>query len=234
MEKSRGCVKLVGFWASPFVQRVKWGLKLKGVEYEYIEEDIFNKTPLLSQLNPATQRVPVLVHDGNPLPESSIILQYLDEAWPHAPLLPLGAYERAQARFWARFADEKVIESVWLALCLEGENQERAVKVAISHLEKIEEQIGERRFFGGDTIGYLDLMMGFITYILPVWEEAAAVKIFDQEKFPNLAAWKNNFLDHPVIKSETLPPKAEILTYFQWRRKELIPVFADYGQRIWL
>ncbi|KAH6809020.1 hypothetical protein C2S51_026803 [Perilla frutescens var. frutescens] len=162
MEKSNKGVKLVGFWVSPFVQRVKWGLKLKGVEYEYIEEDIFNKSPLLSQLNPVTHRVPILVHDGNPLPESSIILQYLDEIWPHAPLLPLGAYERAQARFWVLFVEEKFRESAWVALCSEGENQERAVKVAISHLEKIEEKMGGRRFFGGDTIGYVDLMMGFI------------------------------------------------------------------------
>lgn len=108
MEKGNKGVKVVGFWSSPYVHRVKWGLKLKGVEYEYIEEDIFNKTPLLSHLNPVHGKVPVLVHDGNPLPESTIILEYIDEVWGHAPFFTLGAYERAQARFWARFVDEKV------------------------------------------------------------------------------------------------------------------------------
>ncbi|XP_057781425.1 glutathione transferase GST 23-like [Salvia miltiorrhiza] len=220
MEKGNKGVKLVGFWVSPFVQRVKWGMKLKGIEYEYIEEDIFNKSPLLSQLNPLTGKVPVLVHDGNPLPESAIILEYLDERWPHAPLLPLDPYERAQARFWARFVEEKILESTWLALCSEGEIQERAVKIAIEHLEMMEEKLGgkNRFFFGDDTIGHVDLMMGFVAYMLPVWEEIMAIKIFDATRFQNLAAWKNNFLNHPVIKGD-FPSKDEMFTYFQWRRK---------------
>ncbi|KAL1563144.1 glutathione transferase [Salvia divinorum] len=218
MEKSNKGVQLVGFWVSPFVHRVKWGMKLKGIEFEYIEEDIFNRSPLLSHLNPITGKVPVLVHDGKSLPESSIILEYLDEIWSHAPLLALDAYHRAEDRFWARFADEKVLESTWLTLCSKGENQERAVKVAIGHLETLEEKLRGRRFFGGDTIGHVDLMMGFIAYMLPVWEEVATVTIFDASKFPNLAAWKSSFVNHPAIKGD-FPSKDEMFTYFQWRRE---------------
>ncbi|KAG6423978.1 hypothetical protein SASPL_114387 [Salvia splendens] len=165
-------------------------MKLKGIEFEYIEEDMFNKSPLLSQINPLTGKVPVLVHDGNPLPESSIILEYLDE----------------------------VLESAWLTVCSKDEIQEKAVKDAIGHLERLEEKLGGRRFFGGDTTGYLDLMMGFIAYMLPVWEEVAAVTILDASKFPNLAAWKSNFVDHPAIKAD-LPSKDEMFTFFQWQRE---------------
>jgi glutathione S-transferase len=93
---------------SPFALRVKWALKLKGIQYEYVEEDLPNKSPMLLQYNPVHKKIPVLVHDGKPLAESLVIIEYIDEVWKQNPLLPHDPYERAKARFWAKFADEKV------------------------------------------------------------------------------------------------------------------------------
>ncbi|CAL0325016.1 unnamed protein product [Lupinus luteus] len=221
-------VKVVSFWISPFARRVEWALRLKGVDYEYIEEDIYNKSPLLLELNPVTKKVPVLIHDHKPIIESFIILEYIDETWNQYPLLPQHPHQRALARFWANFAEQKLLDHAWIAMCSSGDVQEKALNIARDAMEKIEEEIkGLKKFFGGEDIGYLDIALGWISYWLPVLEEVGSMQIIDPLKHSATIAWMNNFLSHPVIK-ESLPPRDEMLAYFHSRRKALSSTFQNF------
>lgn len=101
-------VKLFGMWASPFSRRIELALKMKGIQYHYIEEDLSDKSDLLLKYNPVLKKVPVLVHNGKPIAESLIILEYIDETWKHHPIMPEDPYNKAVARFWAKFIDERV------------------------------------------------------------------------------------------------------------------------------
>ncbi|KAI4311348.1 hypothetical protein MLD38_036253 [Melastoma candidum] len=107
-------------WASMFGMRCRLGLTLKGINYEYREEDLSNKSPLLLlQMNP--------VHNGRPVCESLIILHYIDECWPDTyPLLPSDPYERSQSRFWADFVDNKFYETGRRVWSTKGKEQETA------------------------------------------------------------------------------------------------------------
>ena len=102
-------VKVLNLWASPFGMRVLIRLEEKGVKYEYQEENLSSKSELLLQMNPVHKKIPVLIHNGKPVCESLIILEYIDEAWASSnPFMPSNAYDRARARFWADFVDKKV------------------------------------------------------------------------------------------------------------------------------
>jgi glutathione S-transferase len=50
------------------------------------------------------------VHGRKVIAESFVILEFIDETWKQCPLMPQDPYERAKTRFWAKFAEEKVID----------------------------------------------------------------------------------------------------------------------------
>jgi glutathione S-transferase len=90
-------------------QKVRLALAEKQVEYREhlmtLRGDQFD--PAYMKLNPNAV-VPTLVHDGRPIVESSIILYYVDEAFPAPPLIPRAPLARAQARMYNKLVDEYV------------------------------------------------------------------------------------------------------------------------------
>lgn len=62
-------------------------------------------TPEFQAVNPQGT-VPVLVHDGRVVTESTVINEYLDEVFPAMPLRPSDAWKRAQMRIWTKYVDE--------------------------------------------------------------------------------------------------------------------------------
>jgi glutathione S-transferase len=103
-------LKVLGTWRSPYALRVRLALNFKGLDYEYLEEDLDNKSELLVRSNPVNKKLPVLIHNGIPICESLVILEYIDETFGATgpSLLPADPYERAVARFWATYIDSKV------------------------------------------------------------------------------------------------------------------------------
>ncbi|RWR78895.1 putative glutathione S-transferase [Cinnamomum micranthum f. kanehirae] len=156
-------VVVLGMWASPFVMRVTIALLEKGVEYEYKEED-----------QPVHKKVPVLIHNGRPICESLIIVQYIEETWTkRSPLLPGDPYERANARFWADYIDKRN----------KGEAREKAKKEFIDCLKAL----GQKRYFGGESFRYVDL--AFIPFACWFYAYEKHGNFSVEEKCPKLMAW---------------------------------------------
>src|SRR5436853_978899 len=93
-------------------QKVRIALAEKRLEYREhlmtLRGDQFE--PQYMQLNPNAV-VPTLVHDRRPVIESSVILYYLEEAFPEPPLMPHDLHERALVRQYNKLVDEYVHNS---------------------------------------------------------------------------------------------------------------------------
>ncbi|KAJ3676601.1 hypothetical protein LUZ60_004013 [Juncus effusus] len=211
-------VRLFGMWASPAVWRVEWALKMKGIEFEYIEEDVSDKSSSLLMYNPINKQVPVLVHNGKPIVESLVILEYIDETWNDKPILPVDSYERAKARFWATFVDVKCREAARKSFFGEGEERENGIENLEIQLKALDEELEGKKFFAGNSIGYTDLVVGWMAFWLGVAEEAGDFKAVNSSKFPFFTAWIENFLQDPLIKNN-LPPRDKTVEFFRLFRQ---------------
>ena len=73
--------------------------------------------------------VPTLVHDGRPVIESTVINEYIDDAFPDPPLRPADAAARARMRLWTKQLDEGVHAMTGvLSSCIAFRHQHFAIK----------------------------------------------------------------------------------------------------------
>jgi glutathione S-transferase len=94
----------------PYCARVRIVLAEKGVGFHTELIDLSDRPAWIYDLNPSG-KVPVLEDDEWILPESAVIMEYLEEEFPEPALLPVDPMVRADARLWVwdhdrRFADD--------------------------------------------------------------------------------------------------------------------------------
>ncbi|XP_073107715.1 glutathione S-transferase U25-like [Elaeis guineensis] len=204
-------VVLLDFWTSPYALRVRIALAEKGVAYQHKEENLWDKSPLLLNSNPVHKKIPVLIHNGKPVCESLIILQYIDEVWSdRCPLLPKDPQQRANVRFWADFFEKKIDASGSLTWRVKGEAQVAAKNEFITQLKLLEDELAENPFFGGETFGYMDVVFVSFASWFYAYEKSANFSI--EEECPRLTAWKKRCMERESV-SKNIPEPEKIYEY---------------------
>ncbi|WOH13559.1 hypothetical protein DCAR_0833069 [Daucus carota subsp. sativus] len=204
---STSSVTLLGAFFSPFVNRVQIALNLKSVEFDYIEETLSSKSKLLLESNPVHGKVPVMIHDDKIICESLIIVQYIDEVWTDSgySILPSDPCDRAVARFWAAYVDDKLIPNL-KELLLAKEEEQIAVKERIDEgmvaLEEVFVKCSEgKAYFGGEKIGYIDIVLGSCLEFFKAMEQISGLKMLDEARTPELAGWAERFMSNDAVKN---------------------------------
>ncbi|ESW21230.1 hypothetical protein PHAVU_005G053100 [Phaseolus vulgaris] len=199
-------VVLLDFWPSPFGMRVRVALAEKGIKYERKEENLRNKSFLLLQMNPVHKKIPVLIHKGKPICESLIVVQYIEEVWNGTnPLLPSDPYQRAQAIFWADYVDVKIFNNLEKISKSKGEEREVAKKELIEGLKLLEEELGDKTYFGGENLGFVDIAL---VPVYPWWKSFETfVTLNIDGECPKLTDWAKRCIQKESVANNLPGPQ---------------------------
>lgn len=96
--------KLIQLYQSPWSERARWGFEFKAVPYEKEDYQIGAGEEALKEKTGQAQ-VPVLLVDGNIIPDSTAILNWLEAHQPQPALLPRSEKECAAVMMWEELMD---------------------------------------------------------------------------------------------------------------------------------
>ena len=98
----------------------------------------------------------------------------------------------------------------------DGEAKQRAFEEFRRHMEQLQNELQGKEFFGGEAIGYLDIMVFFVVYFLQAWEEVIGVEFHKEERFQTLQMWIEKLLALDMVK-ECIPPRDKFVAYTRAR-----------------
>ena len=152
---------------SQYSHRVRIVLAEKGVTVDLIEADAAHPPAELADINPYNS-LPTLVDRELVLYESKVMMEYLDERFPHPPLLPVYPVARAESRLYIHR-----IEKDWCSLVdsILHSRSDNVVKKATKELREsilgIAPIFAEKPFFMSDEFTLVDCCLAPILWRLP-------------------------------------------------------------------
>ncbi len=155
---------------SPYARKVRLALAEKRLGFELRVEKPWDRRPAYLELNPSGS-IPTLVEEnGLAVPDSSVICEYLDEAYPDTPLLGHTLAERVEVRRLVAWLDGKFAQEVTRNLYGEkvikrlggaGHPDAGALRVGFlnlkSHLAYVGWLAETRKWLGGNAMSLADL-----------------------------------------------------------------------------
>ncbi|MGE0081940.1 MAG: glutathione S-transferase N-terminal domain-containing protein [Thiohalomonadaceae bacterium] len=148
-----------------YSHQVRWVIAEKGLEVDVVEVAPGAIPEDLAYLNPGGS-VPTLLDRELVLYEPMVILEYLDERYPHPPLLPSDPVSRARTRL-TLFRVEKELYGRMSAILAAGKNAATARKELAEYLAVLEPALEKTRFFMSDELTLVDCALAPLLWRLP-------------------------------------------------------------------
>ena len=193
---------LISFDLCPYVERSRVVLAEKDVQYRQTFIDLGNKPDWFLELSPRG-KVPVLVVDDEPVFESFVINELIEELFPEPAMFPEDPIEQAKARGWIIYNNDVLMSAaarLWFSdddtNIAEGKQNLR------SALERVDTELGEREqgpFFMGSEFGLVDAVYSPLFTRWEATEEFGHGDLLDG--LDHINAYKDTLLAHPSVQA---------------------------------
>ncbi len=175
----------------PYAARARIVLAEKGIDHEIVEIDLSDRPDWLYEKNPKG-RVPVIEEDdGSPLPESAVIMEFVEERYPEPPLLPADAADRAAVRLLI-FRDGD-LTSPYYALRRGQDGAREELDAALGRFDAL---LGEQPYLSGAEFGLADIAL------VPWFLRARDMLGVELDGFASLTDWLERLEQRPAIAAE--------------------------------
>jgi glutathione S-transferase len=175
----------------PYCARVRIVLAEKVLPYDTVVVDLEDRPAWIYEKNPLG-RVPVLEEGDFILPESAVIIEYLEERYPEPPLWPADPAERAAGRLLVERFDQ--LSRPYYALRRGEEDARARLDTELTGLDSL---LNGRSFLTGREFGLADA--AYLPWIL----RADTMLGVDLDAHPALADWVERSGDRPSVAAET-------------------------------
>jgi glutathione S-transferase len=175
----------------PYAARARIVLAEKGLEVETVEIDLSDRPAWLYDKNPAG-RVPVIEEDGGePLPESVVIMEFLEERYPEPALLPADPADRAAVRLLI-FRDKDLTDPYYAL----RRGEDGAAEQLDAALAKLDVRLYDRDYLGGAEYSLADIAL--VPWVL----RARDMLGVELSGYPSVGAWLARLEERPAIAAE--------------------------------
>ena len=172
----------------PYAARARIALAENGISYEAVEIDLDERPAWIYEKN-ATGRVPVYEEEeGLVLPESEVIMEYLEDRYPDPALWPADPAERALGRLWIQRFDDRLGSAYYAARRGDGREQ------LDERLAELERALEAQPYLSGREFGLADI--GYVPWILRGLERLGL------ELGPETADWLDRCSERPGVAAE--------------------------------
>jgi len=188
-------LKLISFTLCPYVQRAMIVLNEKNIPFDIEYIDLSEPPAWFYDISPL-EKVPVLLVDDEPLFESMVICEYLDEI-TEGSLYPDDAFKRAQNRAWIEFGKD-ILSTTFEFYTTEDEKRFKHISnILTDRFEVLEEEISDDTYFNGETFSMIDAVYA------PIFRYHNRIAKYKNYGFfddaPKIKAWGDKLLQRPSV-----------------------------------